>query len=315
MVLRPFHAQHLHAFAVIPAYTRPLMQFRVSAHHAVLLRAFHSSFPSRAEDSKDAAPMSDVKSPTATDGNITAEGNATTEGDVMTAADIPEATAKATQETGPANPSRRRKKFLAWVKDQGAKYQKPAFGTTNYLNEGMPFPMNPFFRPNPPVADKIREAIYKSYTQNSETKTPRILATEYNLSIRRVEAILKLKALESRMVEGGFIPQKGFTKGMEQLLGTESQLRESLKEMVPQVGKPRFKMVQEEVEFSAEEAAASLGRTPHALIQEHAMQAETYRAFVLEDGGNQKRWEVPRLFIRDKDGTLRAAARSELMKH
>lgn len=138
MVLRPFHAQHLYAFAVIPAYARPLTQFRVFAHHALLLRALHTSFPSRAEDSMGAAPKPDVKSETgpATEGNVTAEVDAISEGDVKIAADIPEATAKATQETGPANPSRRRKKFLTWLKDEGAKYQKPAFGTTNYLSEG-----------------------------------------------------------------------------------------------------------------------------------------------------------------------------------
>lgn len=118
------------------------------------------------------------------------------------------------------------------------------------------------------------------------------IAANIQPSMHRMRLLKKKKLLFSTSTKG-FIPQKGFTKGMEQLLGThESQLRESLKEVVPQVGKPRFKMVPEEVKFSPEDAAAALGRTSHALIQEHAMQAETYRAFVLEGGGSQKKWEV-----------------------
>lgn len=57
--------------------------------------------------------------------------------------------------------------------------------------------MNPFFKPQPPLSDNTKEEIWLKFTQ--EGQTPRKIGTDYGVSLKRVEAILKLKKLEKDM--------------------------------------------------------------------------------------------------------------------
>jgi hypothetical protein len=54
---------------------------------------------------------------------------------------------------------------------------------------------------------------------NPGTNTVRSLAGRYHLSIKRVDAILRLKGLEESWIKEGKPLQTGFLKGMEQVLG------------------------------------------------------------------------------------------------
>lgn len=103
-----------------------------------------------------------------------------------------------TEETEPVKLSRRRRKFHEWANGEGKKYKTPSQGTTNYIGQ-TPFPMNPLFKPVLPLSDAVREKIFKQYASDPDTWTVRKLATEYNISLRRVDAILKLKAQEKQM--------------------------------------------------------------------------------------------------------------------
>jgi len=70
-------------------------------------------------------------------------------------------------------------------------------GSVRCLNlRGQPFPMNPSFRPPPPIADAQREAMYRAYMSDPVKNDVRALSQRYNLSIKRVDAILRLKGLE-----------------------------------------------------------------------------------------------------------------------
>lgn len=62
-----------------------------------------------------------------------------------------------------------------------------------------PFPNNPLFQPRPPLSDALRQEVYEAFVSDPETWTVRKLATKYNISLKRVEAILKLKAAEKEM--------------------------------------------------------------------------------------------------------------------
>lgn len=64
------------------------------------------------------------------------------------------------------------------------------------LTTCQPFPLNESFRPPTPVADALRTHIYYSYMANPEANSVRALATRHHLSIKRVDAILRLKGLE-----------------------------------------------------------------------------------------------------------------------
>ena len=56
--------------------------------------------------------------------------------------------------------------------------------------------MNPTFNPPPPLADTVREEIYKQYMKDPKNNNIRVLSSTYGLSIKRVDAILRLKGLE-----------------------------------------------------------------------------------------------------------------------
>lgn len=103
------------------------------------------------------------------------------------------------EEVEPVKLSRRRRKFHEWANGEGKKYKEPSQGTTNYIAQ-TPFPMNPLFKPVLPLSDAVREKIFQQYVSEPEKWTVRKLATEHNLSLARVDAILKLKAQEKQMM-------------------------------------------------------------------------------------------------------------------
>jgi Eukaryotic mitochondrial regulator protein len=78
-----------------------------------------------------------------------------------------------------------------------SQYKNPS--TRNYAYGDAPFPMNPYFKPIPPVSDATRTAVFDQYKEDPAKWTPRALAEQYGLSIVRIEAILRLKALQAKM--------------------------------------------------------------------------------------------------------------------
>lgn len=64
------------------------------------------------------------------------------------------------------------------------------------LTSCQPFPLNQSFRPPPPVSDALRTHIYFSYMADPEANSVRALAARHHLSIKRIDAILRLKGLE-----------------------------------------------------------------------------------------------------------------------
>ncbi|KXS13179.1 hypothetical protein M427DRAFT_100791, partial [Gonapodya prolifera JEL478] len=61
--------------------------------------------------------------------------------------------------------------------------------------------LNPYFVAIPPVSNVLRREIFELYESNPQEWSPRKLASRYNLSIVRVEAILKLKGGRECVVE------------------------------------------------------------------------------------------------------------------
>jgi hypothetical protein len=57
-----------------------------------------------------------------------------------------------------------------------------------------PFPLNPSFKPPPPISDKIRTQIFNSFMQ--EQKNESELSQSFGYSVSRIKAILRLKKLE-----------------------------------------------------------------------------------------------------------------------
>ncbi|KAJ2809123.1 hypothetical protein H4R20_000363 [Coemansia guatemalensis] len=161
--------------------------------------------------------------------------------------------------------------FKQWLKTEGVRFKKAIPHAVHYIEPGRrPFPLNPAFRPRSPLTDQLKEAIYKKYLEDPLRNTPRVLGDNYKVSIKRIEAILKLKAIEYHMVKHeGFVPQKKFTNGMESIMGVQkgvSVLKEVLVPTIPRISSPRFYAVPEGTSFNAEDAAEILGRKPYQEI-------------------------------------------------
>ncbi|KAJ2853517.1 hypothetical protein J3B02_003104, partial [Coemansia erecta] len=182
-----------------------------------------------------------------------------------------------------------------WLIKEGSAYKNMRPGRTNFVNNGTkPFPLNPFFRPRPPVSDSVKEAMYADYLRAPETFTPRFLGEKYAISIKRVEAILKLKAIEHQMVESGeIVAQKKLTANMESMLGVSSAkpITESLVAQVTRVSNPRFHAVPEGQPFTAADAADVLGRKPYQDIMDRMAAS---KPFVIDYQGLDERF-APRV--------------------
>ncbi|KAI9019409.1 eukaryotic mitochondrial regulator protein-domain-containing protein [Phycomyces nitens] len=190
--------------------------------------------------------------------------------------ETPESEAAPVVEEEPLKTSRRRRRFHDWVRGQGARFTRPALGTTNYLGP-TPFPNNPLFQPRPPLTDARRQEIYDVYVSDPENWTIRKLATKFGLSLKRVDAILKLKDAEKEMSANGIALQRKFAKSMEQLMGADmaqSSLNEPLVDVFPNVGKPKFKTIEEDAVFAPEDAAKALNRKVFKELENQAIQRE-----------------------------------------
>ena len=106
------------------------------------------------------------------------------------------------------------KKYLSWKEDIGVQYKDarprnwlgdervcfllPGSQSHNGLTTIFlqPFPLNTTFKPPAPISDELKDIIYATYMQNPVEYGVRQLAALYGLSIKRVDAILRLKGLE-----------------------------------------------------------------------------------------------------------------------
>ncbi|KAL1748933.1 eukaryotic mitochondrial regulator protein-domain-containing protein [Schizophyllum fasciatum] len=139
----------------------------------------------------------------------------------------PEAAAEARRELpkdddGEQHIPRTYKEFMQTV---GQKYRDVDINNkNNWLSADKlsPFPMNPSFRPPPPISDGKKELMWTLFHQDPDANSQLALSRKFGVSLKRVDAILRLKGLEHAMkAEKPDSLQTGFQKGMEVLLGSE----------------------------------------------------------------------------------------------
>ena len=61
--------------------------------------------------------------------------------------------------------------------------------------------MNPSFKPPPPIANDQRTLMFDMFMQDPLRNGPRRLAKRFNISLKRADAILRLKGLEKSWVK------------------------------------------------------------------------------------------------------------------
>ncbi|RIA98038.1 eukaryotic mitochondrial regulator protein [Glomus cerebriforme] len=214
------------------------------------------------------------------------------------------AQSKASSEEAPGgftlNPGRaRRPKYKLWLLNEGNKFAN-FYDRPNYLDANIPFPMNPFFKPQPPLNDHAKEEIWVKFTEAEQT--PRKIGTDYGISLKRVEAILKLKKMEKDMVKKGITLQVDLRERIEKMLGARSFRAEPLTDTLPNVGKPNFEIIDENQNFSPKDAAKILRRPALSKIQEKESKEELLNPFSLKDN-SEKDKQIMTLVGRDKNET------------
>ncbi|KDN52135.1 hypothetical protein K437DRAFT_272675 [Tilletiaria anomala UBC 951] len=114
--------------------------------------------------------------------------------------------------------------FDVWIKSSDAdRFKNPQPGNgPNWIGD-TPFPLNPAFNPPPPIANRLRDELWKLHSKDPKTNTVRTLSARFNIGLDRTLAILRLKALEKEMSERGQPLQSEFQKHMERLLGATTR--------------------------------------------------------------------------------------------
>ncbi|KAH9065849.1 eukaryotic mitochondrial regulator protein-domain-containing protein [Lactarius vividus] len=90
--------------------------------------------------------------------------------------------------------------WSVWKKTVGKQFEK-SHRPCNWLGGKVPFPLNPSFKPPTPVSDALRNTLYQSFMADPKTNSVRNLAGRYHLSMKRVDAILRLKGLEENWLK------------------------------------------------------------------------------------------------------------------
>ncbi|KAL0571982.1 hypothetical protein V5O48_009984 [Marasmius crinis-equi] len=90
-----------------------------------------------------------------------------------------------------------------------------------WLGREGPFPLNQSFKPPPPLSDTLKERMYEEYMMNPQKNNIRALSQRYHVSLKRVDAILRLKGMEKDWIKGKPL-QTGFVRGMEKLLSVRT---------------------------------------------------------------------------------------------
>ncbi|TFY71175.1 hypothetical protein EVG20_g1822 [Dentipellis fragilis] len=109
-----------------------------------------------------------------------------------------------------------------WEEEVAPQFVKP-HRPRNWLGNHIVEFVFPYFwrmMPPTPISDQLRTALYNLYMDDPEANSVRELAGRYHLSIKRVDAILRLKGLEAHWIKGKTI-QTGFREGMETILGVK----------------------------------------------------------------------------------------------
>ncbi|KAM0788484.1 hypothetical protein ACM66B_001617 [Microbotryomycetes sp. NB124-2] len=117
--------------------------------------------------------------------------------------------------------------FRAWLNGEGARYRNGIKGKTNWIGD-TPFPLNPTFRPLPPLADAVKTRIYNAYTFNivakdaTDSQVVRAISAKFGVAMDRVRAVIRLKELEKSWRDHNVPLQTELLAGMESHLGVKA---------------------------------------------------------------------------------------------
>ncbi|KAK0525240.1 hypothetical protein OC842_005571 [Tilletia horrida] len=114
--------------------------------------------------------------------------------------------------------------FEQWIKGPiAARYKETPSSKGPHWIGDTPFPLNPSFRPPPPIHARVKDELWRLHSSDPAQHTVRSLSAQFSIGLPRVEAILRLKALERDLSAQGFPLQTEFQSNMDRLLGSEQR--------------------------------------------------------------------------------------------
>lgn len=241
-----------------------------------------------------------------------------------------------------------RRDFHSWYKQTRERLCKGKAGPV-FLGGTHPFPYNPEFKPQPPLADQVKDRIFTTWRDDPTKWTPRQLSLRFKVSIERAKAIVHMKSVQTKMVGEGFLINRKYVQRMEANLGcskaiTFSEPASSAQADLGKTTAPKLVAVPKDQPFTPAEAARLLGRrlAPlYAVVREevdgnrpfdphpdHSIKItdeERQSLYIKKDPYEVSRWqfvftdtstdpsppEQNRFLVRERDGTLRWAHETE----
>jgi hypothetical protein len=105
--------------------------------------------------------------------------------------------------------------FKNWIRGPGENFRKPLYNEMNYISSydrrtwqrvghdrermNIPFPLNPAFRSHPVLSEELKEEIYNRIVGSG--RSVRSVSAELGVSLERVAAVVRLKAVEKQWIE------------------------------------------------------------------------------------------------------------------
>ncbi|KAI5840281.1 eukaryotic mitochondrial regulator protein-domain-containing protein [Morchella snyderi] len=186
-------------------------------------------------------------------------------------------------EPRPIGPAQRTE-FFNWINGPGAVFKQADDGGPKYLSSydkrtwerkdrmsNLPYPMNPAFKSTPVLSNEMREQIYRRV--EIEGASVRKASAEFAVSLERIAAVVRLKAVERKWQNEGKHISSYLTKALEQMLPIthfvpadqgQRQIHENIQELFshPFAGRQAFVPTSESREFTRVDAGKEFGLPP-----------------------------------------------------
>ncbi|EMR08019.1 hypothetical protein PNEG_03461 [Pneumocystis murina B123] len=167
--------------------------------------------------------------------------------------------------------------YIKWLVDpmEGGQYIKPlSKAGTNFIHQKeYPYPLNPKFKPQPPLSLEARRNIGEKWKQG---KSLREISDMFGISVIRVEAVLRLLELESKWRQEERTLDS-YAQTMHHMLG--SATNQSFNEPPFFVFTPsetqNFTLIHENSEFTSKDAADELQRCLYSDFKEKVIQFQS----------------------------------------
>ena len=195
----------------------------------------------------------------------------------------------------------KKRDYKSWY-SQMRETLKKGTGPVN-LGKSSPFPYNSEFIPIPPVADSIKDQLFRTWESDSAKWTVRQLSILYKVSMERVRAILKMKVLQKQMVKEGFRIHSIYVQRMEAILGAKSPVsaeveHNEFRHNVVYNQPPKLVAIPKDGDLSTSEAAKLLAmklKPIYSMIADKLEGDKVYQPITVKCG---KKFDTKDLFIK-----------------